>query len=55
MGSTVWLEYWQNYRISYKKKTEADVLRVVDFLPESASFFFVGDATQMTLQRVWRA
>ena len=42
------LELWLNYRTSYVKKTEVEVLPVVDLSAESAfSFFFVGDATQV--------
>ena len=44
MGSTVWLELWQNYGMSYKKNTEVEVLSVVDLFQESGNFF-VGDAT----------
>ena len=41
------LELWQNCGTSYLKKTEVEVLSVVDLSAES--FFFVGDATQVDL------
>ena len=44
-GSTVWLELWQNYGMSYKKNAEVEVLPVVDLFQASA--FFMGDATQV--------
>ena len=41
------LDLWRNYETSYLKKTEVEVLPVVDLLEELASVFFVGDATRV--------
>ena len=42
-------ELWRNYGTSHVKKTEVEVLPVVDLSGNSAAqiFFFVGDATQV--------
>ena len=40
------LEFWRYYETSYVKKTEVEVLPVVDLAAESASFLFMSDATQ---------
>ena len=40
-GSTVCLELWQNYRISYMKKTEVEVFPSVMCSKNRQLFFFV--------------
>ena len=43
LSDEVSLELWRNYEISYVKKTEVEVLPVVDLSQGSIFFFFVGD------------